>query len=121
LISHALSRTGPGRFFNMVMILLGVSAIPVAGVVGFAYTIGHELARENSYYRRFGENWERQYEADWGSLASAHTKIAVAALALAAIVVLGVWLYRQLVPALCGEGYRPGISGRQRRKRKGAV
>jgi uncharacterized membrane protein len=118
LIAHALGRTRGGQFFNMVMMLFFVTAMPVGAVVGFSIFIWHELAKESSYHQRFGENWNVQYEAEQGSLSSARTKMAVAALAAVAIAFLGVWLYRQLIPALRGEGYRPNSSSRRRRKRK---
>lgn len=120
LIAHALGQTKVGQFFNMVMLLLCVAALPVVSVVGLSCFAWHELAKESSYRQRFGANWKVQYEAEQGSLTSAHTKVTVAALGAVVNTFLGLWLYRQLIPALRGEGYRSYSPGRRRRKRKPA-
>jgi hypothetical protein len=118
LIAHAFGRTQAGQFLNLVSLVLFVLALPVASVVGFSAFTWQEVAKECSYSRRFGEGWKMQYEAEQGPLSAARTKVVLAVVAAVVNVCLGVWLYRQLIPALLGSGHAMPSSRRHRRRHR---
>jgi hypothetical protein len=115
LIAHALGKTRAGQFANMTMMLLFVLALPIASVVGLSWFIGHELIKESSYRQSFGADWIVHYTTDQGSLSAARSNMLGAALGVVANTLLGVWLYRQLIPALLGQGRRPSNKRRRRK------
>jgi len=119
LITHALGRTSGGRFINMLSLVGFVLLLPIGAVAGISYFVWNELSTESRYQHSFGADWKAQYEMDYGPVSAARVKVAVAiggALFLAAV---GVWLYRQLIPALMGTGStgNPTRSPRRRRRR----
>ena len=104
LFAHAMGRTKAGQYFAVIMMLLFVIILPVGSVAGFSAFAWHEFAKEASYSQRFGENWKLQYEQQQGSLTTARVRVGLALFAAAFNGFLGIWLYRQLFPALRGEG-----------------
>src|SRR5580765_994025 len=99
LIGHALGRTQGGQFFNMLMMLLFVVALPVGSVAGFTAFAWNEFAKESDYQRRFGADWKAQYQAEQGSLTAARIKVGVAMLGVVVNTFLGILIYRHLFPA----------------------
>ena len=119
LLIHLLGHNSRAyQFFNVMLLVFFVALLPLGAVTGLSVFAWHEFAKEASYHRRFGEDWKAHYEADQGSMSAARTKVAVAVLATVANAGIGVWLYRQLVPALRGEGNASSSSGRRRRRRR---
>lgn len=119
LLAHALGHTRGGQFFNAVMMLAFVAALPVASVVGFSVFAWNEFAKESDYQRRFGPTWKAQYQAEEGSLTTARTKVAAAMLGAAVNTFLGIVFYRHLIPALRGVGYATRPRRVRLRKRSG--
>ena len=117
LIGHALGRTQAGQFFNGLMMLIFVAALPIGSVAGFSVFAWSEFAKESDYQRRFGANWKAQYQAEEGSLTTARIKVGAAMFGAVVNIFLGIFLYRHLFPALRGVGYatRPP-RGRSRRR-----
>jgi hypothetical protein len=115
LLVHAFFRhTRFGQFFNGLMLLLGALALPVGSVAGLSIYAWKEVSRQSDYQKRFGQAWKAEYEANQGSLSAARGKVMVAIAGAFVNTLLGIWLYRQLTPALRKAGY----SSRPRRKRR---
>ena len=83
-------------FFVALRFILGLGLIAVAAMAAFILFIWNELAREASYRARIGNGWQAEFEKYHGSLASAHTKLALAAIGLVVIPAILFWLYRTL-------------------------
>lgn len=120
LLAHALGHTRGGQFFNGLMLLFFVTALPIGSVAGFAAFGWNEYAKESNYQRRFGANWRPKFEAEEGSLIRARVKVSAALVGAVLNTILGVLLYRHLIPALRGVGYatRPPRSRRRARARE---
>jgi hypothetical protein len=53
-----------------------------------------ELSVQRRFRREFGETWKAEYEKQLGSLAAAQQRVVFVSLALLAIIVISIWLYR---------------------------
>src|SRR5215469_11191748 len=54
--------------------------------VGFIfYWVYREIALENNFYHRYGNNWRAEYEKYYGSLSHAHAQIAIAVCGMLAV------------------------------------
>jgi hypothetical protein len=118
LLTHAIGRTKAGQFFNILMLLLFVIALPIGSVVGFSAFAWHEFEKEGGYFKRYGENWKVPYEEEQGSLTTARVRVGLALFAAVFNGILGIWLYRQIFPALRGEGQVSDWAGPRHRKSK---
>jgi len=119
LIAHALGRTQAAQFFNGLMMLLFMAALPIGSVAGFSVFARSEFAKESDYQRRFGATWKAKYEAEEGSLTTARVKVAAVMFGAVVNSFLGFLLYRHLFPALRSVGYatRPPRARSRRRIR----
>jgi hypothetical protein len=95
-----------------------VLLLPIGGVIGLSYFAWNEWRIESKFEHNFGADWKAQYEMDYGPVSSAHAKVTAAIVGAAVIAFVGIWLYRQLIPALLGTGNAPQSTGSRRRRRK---
>ena len=78
-----------------VVLLVFVIAIYIGGPIVLACFIWKQIKLEKGFYDRYGRAWQEEYQKYHGSLAHAHLKIAICAVALTSIMAIGFWFYRQ--------------------------
>ena len=89
----------PFTYFRIARIIPAVFASVLFVIVSPLLVIlflDSELSLEARFHKTYGANWRAEYEQVHGSLAAAHTKLAVATVGLVVIVALMVWLYRTI-------------------------
>src|SRR5262245_42909535 len=108
-------------FFAALRVIFGLGLFTVTGMAVFVGFIWNELAREAGYRARIGDGWQVEFEKDHGSLASAHGKVAAAALGLVLIPAILFWLYRTLYPRSQTRTARRASRSRQPRRRESRI
>ncbi len=86
----------PFGFFGALKLIFSVGLVVLGGLGVSAGFIWSELSTEAKFRSMYGTSWRSQYEEIYGPLATAHTKIAMSAVAFVAVSALVVWLYRHL-------------------------
>jgi hypothetical protein len=103
-------------FFRAIRAMIVLPIVILAPFVAcLAFTI-NEVSVEHSYQHRFGDDWQVQYEKDFGSLSRAHQKLAAAGTGIVAIPALFTWLIMVL-----RKEYKPGGKRRRREKKLSTV
>ena len=74
----------------------GIALFICVGLAACIWCICSEISTENEFRRRFGAEWQTQYENVHGSLAEARTKSAISGVGLIAITSVSGWLWRIL-------------------------
>jgi|SRR5580765_7784724 len=80
---------------RLLLALLGLSVAMISGIGYVIYWVCSELLLESSYRRKFGTGWRVEFEHDHGSLAHAHSKIAICVIGLFAMLLVVIWFWRQ--------------------------
>lgn len=82
---------------GFVILLPFLALFFLAIVVGCIGSIDYEYSREVSFQHRFGDNWKVEYEQTIGPLSTAHTRMAVAAIGVIAMIATATWLVKVLL------------------------
>ena len=101
-------------FIRGMRLLLFPAAFAAMGIVVVGGLIFREIRMEVDYHSRYGEGWQREYEAQQGSLSKARCKMVVGTAGIAVLGSLSFWVYHQVSSAIPG-GRR---SARRSRRRK---
>ena len=78
-----------------IALLIAVIAVYIGGPIVLACFIWKQIKVEKWFYDRYGQAWQEEYQKYHSSLADAHLRIAISAVALISIMVIGFWFYRQ--------------------------
>jgi hypothetical protein len=95
LVDNAFERVRRRLFTDFLLLGLMIIAAYVAGVVYLGWFIWKEIKLEKSFFDRYGQIWQEEYQKYFGSLAQAHLKIAVCLTALVGVTAVGCWFLRQ--------------------------
>jgi H+/gluconate symporter-like permease len=84
-------------------LLIAIIGLYIGGPIVLGWYIWDQVRLEKSFYDRYGQSWQEEYQKYYGSLSQAHLKIAICVMALVSIMAIGLWFYRQ---ARAGKGRR---------------